>query len=489
MEVDVTFKRKNQNSAIAEATALFEQFLETERPLFAREVAGIRYWHFIRFYVLEEIHLAKKWIEKSSRGQQASFFEKIGIGFELIKNSLSHRIALDDKQADVLILNSANKISRDGRFVDPYTDLWLSDFSAPYTIWENPALWRHPKHGASADLFYLDSLHVRALVCRAISKKFDKPMQHEAARLVDFAKPFGVELSHNRIFRLINMVVSLHAAAADYIKRQLQKKRVKLIVLVNHYDPLKMLITTIAKSLEIYVVELQHGTMGRYHIAYNFKITHELVGLPHEIFTFGRFWNETTRVFQNGVRLTAVGSPFYEQKIQNMTDIQPHSKIRVLFLSQETIGRQLAEMAAALSKKLGPDLYEVVYKLHPREYHSWRLNYPKEFADANLQIQTNADLYKLLNQCDVHVGVYSTTIMESLAFGKPLILFKTFGVHHFADLIASGRALLAETVDEMVHAIQHPTKFNSDSKDITYFWETNSKEKLLRRLQEILHDR
>jgi hypothetical protein len=250
-----------------------------------------------------------------------------------------------------------------------------------------------------------------------------------------------------------------------------------------------MLITTIAKSLGIYVIELQHGTMGRYHIAFNFKITHELAGLPHEIFTFGKFWNETTRISQNGVKLTAVGSPFYEQKIQSITKVQPHPKTRVLFLSQETIGRQLAEMAVALSKKLNPEKYEILYKLHPREYHSWRLNYPKNFADANLQILTNVDLYELLNQSDVHIGVYSTTIMESLAFGKPLILFKTFGVHHFADLVAAGRAILVETVDEMAQVIPRQLKFNADSKDISYYWESNSKEKILRRIQEILNDR
>jgi hypothetical protein len=41
----------------------------------------------------------------------------------------------------------------------------------------------------------------------------------------------------------------------------------------------------------------------------------------------------------------------------------------------------------------------------------------------------------------------------------------------------------------MAQVIPRQLKFNADSKDISYYWESNSKEKILRRIQEILNDR
>ncbi|MFQ5769623.1 MAG: hypothetical protein ACE5HX_03735 [bacterium] len=486
MESNLIHTIEFKSPIVTDVTFLFEKFLDAEQHLFDRHIDDFRYWHFIRFSFLNEIFAAKKWITRETRLQQASLFDKFTMALELIKNSLLYSIARDDGAADLLILNSPNKIQVDRRYMEPYTDTWLSDISYSFTLWEAPLMWRHKKHGLNPKLFYLDSLHLKSLINRALSKKFQQSIHRETTYLVEFAKQFNVALSESKISQLINNVVSLSVCCSNTIESQLKKKQVKLIILVNHYDPLKMLITSIAKSLGIYVVELQHGNMGRYHIAYNFNRTEALDALPNEIFTFGKFWNDTSRIAQTGVKLTIVGMPFFEEKTKQTAESKKDEKIRILILSQDTVSQRLAEIAVKLSNELDAKKYEIIYKLHPREYDSWKIRYPKKFISSNIKVYSEVDLYTLFQQSDIHIGIYSTTIMESLAFNKKLILIESYGVHLYTDLIKKGRAILASNVNDILSAIQSVRKSNLASEDIAYYWQKKSKEKILQRIDEIL---
>lgn len=470
---------------LSQTVSFFEQFLKKEQKLFARQIDGIRYWHYIRFQCFDEIIFTKSWIKKSERRKQETLWHKFGIAFSLIKNSLLYTIGKDTAKTELLVLNSPNKFWQNNRYVEPYIDPWLRGVSFSFTCWEDHLLWRHKKHGRNPHLFYLDSLHLRSRFYSRFRLRNKRLIFDEAAHLVEFARQFSVELSPDKIASFITLTVSQQLSCRHIIRQQLRRKGVRLIVLLNHYDPLKMLITSVARELGIYVVELQHGNMGKYHIAYNFGHNHHLDTLPHEIFTFGKFWNHTTRISQNGVKLTAVGFPYFEERIATVTKPPDSDKTIILFLSQASIGHRMGEIAHALSERLDPDKYEIHYKLHPREYLDWRKTYPPKFIESRIKVVANADLYKLMNQADIHIGVYSTTVMESLAFNKKLILLESYGVHYFLDLIESGRAALAKNADEVLEEIEAPEPQNFEM-DLTYYWEQNSIEKMTRRIEELL---
>jgi len=469
---------------VNEVISLFEHFLEVEKPLFEREITGFKYWHFIRFIFILEIFNAKNWIERETILQQSSLIDKISIGFQLFQNSIKHNIQKDNFESDLLVLNSPNKREIHNKLIDPYTDTWLNELSIPFTNWEPTLNWRHLKQELEPSLFYLDSLHIRSIINHIFSRKYKKIILEESNFLCVFAKQFNVDLNVNKINHIIANVISKHQFCSKLIKDQLEKKQVKLIVLINHYDPLIMLITSIAKTLGAYIIEIQHGSMGKFHIAYNFKYEEPLDALPNEIFTFGQFWNDTTRIKNNGVKLTSTGMPYFEEKISSLSPPKKNGKIKILFISQDTVGRFLSQIAIELSEKLDLEKYEIWYKMHPREYSNWQKFYSKELSKSDIKVLTNSDIYELMNISDIHIGVYSTTIIESLVFNKKLILVKSYGVHFFLDLIENGRAFFARNVDEVISAIY--SQKSQSGLDISYFWENNSKNNITQRINTIL---
>jgi hypothetical protein len=259
----------------------------------------------------------------------------------------------------------------------------------------------------------------------------------------------------------------------------------RMILMVNHYEPMHLLLTRIARQLGIHVVELQHGNMCRYHIGYNFAHQENLKTLPDEIFTFGKYWQDKPRLTANGVRLTATGMPYYESKMQAV-DAQPSDGTeRILIISQESLGHRFAAIAMALARSLDPNRYKIIYKLHPREYDIWEQVYPEAFRKANIEVMGNVDLYTLLSRCDTHIGVYSTTIIESLGFSKQLILLEGYGAHYFSDLIGRSGIFLARDSDDILKIIQAGRRKDQNRKAGLY-WETDSLRKMVNRIGEIL---
>jgi len=57
----------------------------------------------------------------------------------------------------------------------------------------------------------------------------------------------------------------------EYYSKVIKRIKPKLILEVVSYSESRYAVNHIASKFNIPTVELQHGTMGKYHIAYNFK--------------------------------------------------------------------------------------------------------------------------------------------------------------------------------------------------------------------------
>ena len=83
---------------------------------------------------------------------------------------------------------------------------------------------------------------------------------------------------------------------AENFTKILNKIQPKLILEVVSYSLNRMVLNRLAFERSIPVVELQHGTMGREHIAYNYKEKKQLPELPDYYWIFGQFWKKNTRL-------------------------------------------------------------------------------------------------------------------------------------------------------------------------------------------------
>lgn len=479
----------NHSAVIKRNVSFFEAFLQQESALFQREIGGVPYYHFIRFHFYHLILERLGWIEKPDRREFSSCGRLIRIFFSILRRGYAfgkHVWTTDNNISEILALSGTKRIVRNGIRIDPYVDPFLRSTSRSFVVWESPTLWQHPPNDGDAHLFYLDRILYAALLNRTFIRRGRKRIRQEAKYLCRWARRFDVELEERRIFGMIHTVLSMYNVAERRITECLRAKEVRLILAVNHYEPLKMLIILIARRMGIPVVELQHGNMGRYHIAYNLGFEEAMQTLPDEIFTFGSFWNRTTRIERNGVIMTAVGMPFFEERMRRVHREKPSHKTRILFLSQETIGRWMGGIAFETARRADPDRVEIWYKLHPREYDLWKKIYPESFLTSGIRVFSDADLDDLMAQADVHVGVYSTTVIESLVFGKVLIILEAYGAHYFTDLLETGRAHFAADAGDILDIVDGIETQPMGEQEISRFWCSDSLKKMHRRIDELL---
>jgi len=146
----------------------------------------------------------------------------------------------------------------------------------------------------------------------------------------------------------------------------LKKVNPKLAFVVCSYG--KETFIEACKSMEIPVVELQHGVISPYHLGYSFPGPKRAKRtFPDYLFAFGDFWKESMEFPIIPERIYSVGYPYLEDEAAHYAELKKEDQL--LFISQGTIGKAMSQFAVALSKRkdFSP---RIVYKLHPGEYAS-----------------------------------------------------------------------------------------------------------------------
>ena len=132
----------------------------------------------------------------------------------------------------------------------------------------------------------------------------------------------------------------------------------------------------------------------------------------------------------------------------------------MLFLSQGVIGDRLSGLGLACAQRL-PD-YQIVFKLHPGEYARWKTDYPalveaSKLPNVEVVDHNERDLYLLMAESAVQVGVFSTAIYEGLALGCRTVLADLPGIEYMQRLIDAGHATKVADADALVTAIEDST--------------------------------
>ncbi len=120
----------------------------------------------------------------------------------------------------------------------------------------------------------------------------------------------------------------------------------------------------------------------------------------------------------------------------------------------------MGKIAIELSQRLDSRKYQILYKMHPREYPNWKMKYPKEFNSMDIKVLTNLDLYELLNENGCSYRVDSTSVMESLAFNKKSDLVESYGVHLLGPFSENGaRSFFAKDAEGIIQIINQNKAF------------------------------
>jgi hypothetical protein len=170
-------------------------------------------------------------------------------------------------------------------------------------------------------------------------------------------------------------------------------------------------------------------------MGYSYPDTKEKAAyFPDKFIAWGTYWTDFPEFPLDKKDVILGGFSHFSEKYQKYAHIQRESK-QIVVISQASICQPLAAVILKEIESLSD--YQIVYKLHPSEYESFRevpelmkmLKYP------NFSIQQNCDLYALFAASQYAVGVYSTALYEAMGLGCTPIIVQAPGWEMMTDLI------------------------------------------------------
>ena len=479
---------------------LYERFLALERRerLMRREIAGVRYWHLVRFYVFMRTVLPKfvkldaahPDFELPAAGKP-TFLDRVAGKFRrwmiAFAGATVHHPGFAFRRRDVLFSMTPRQADLgDGR----KTSLLL-DFFAPMLKSRSALLEIVLRTGPTRQPFGRRVLWLRESRRRfdacAASREFAETAvarRQEAevlARL--FSEEYGIGIAAEEITAHVDYALLTRAAYLPMFRKLLRRMSPKVVVTAVQYYTPTFILTEAAHELGIAVVELQHGTVYPEHAAYNLPEAGSVYS-PDVFLAWGEYWVSQMRNYPNGVSVP-VGYPYLER----CWDLCPPARhtdghpLQILFVSQGTVGRELASRAAELRKLLPAKRFSVLYKLHPNETKTWRARYPF-LVDSDVEVVENTarNIYQCLQLADVTVGVNSTAVIEGFQWGRKAFVFRDLpGAELMSKFCDGCQAEFVDSASDLAQrlvALSQTERVSGPQFDASRFWRPRAAESI-----------
>jgi hypothetical protein len=429
---------------------LCEEFFEFETnfDVLNRRICGVYFWERVRFSVHRHLRrsLGEDMDDTSTAGTGSKEYLS---GLQLFLRNFVMKNPFLSGETDILFYGTGRrKQFPDGLWWDIYHDPIVESLADGCILWERPYKLTHFTPAKTSNLRYVDLVEYTGTLLQKLGIGTVSFSPDERSFITDIkneiASRFGVEVP---LLSIVREDLSKRRMRLPIYQRLLQRVDPDVAFLTVSYNGRETFIE--ACRLEgVPVVELQHGAMSRYHMAYSFPDEEKNV-FPDYFFSFGDFWSEMVELPLPEDRVQPVGYPYLEKEVGTYDDVEQHQQ--TLFISQGSIGKELSRFAVRLNDR---DSYEqdIVYKLHPREYDSWEDNYPwLKNKDIQVVDSDSPPLYRLFAESTAQVGVGSTAVYEGLYFDlDTYVLDIPSETHKLDPLIDKGYAELINSPDELL---------------------------------------
>ena len=469
---------------------IHERFLkiEAELDLFNKKIDSVYFWERVRVEIYQKIFESLEIFGEPHSKIERNFLNKILFTLRSFYAFILKNPFFAKSNKIVFFVRSRRKLLEDGKWWEIYTDPIIDCLSDnDYVFLEHPYMFKHFKPARTKNLKYLDAPLFLAALRRELGLIRINFGEEELIflRLIEkkIKQAFGISLElKNIICRDLRQRKS-EIGIYEWLFKKLSPK---IVILGQGYG--WETVIEVCKKLKITTIELQHGVINKYHLGYSFPgIGKDKRMFPDYFFAFGDFWKNCVEFPIKKERIFSVGYPYLERETNRYRDIQ--KKDQIIFISSGDIGKELSKFAVALSNNTNLN-HSIIYKLHPGEYYRWRKKYPSlDKADREKRVMViekdNPSLYKLMAESKIQIGVSSTAIYEGLNFKLDTYLLNLPGIEYMDYLISCGAATVVSSVEEFIKCLILPGKNNRNIINISYFFEPNSLENMILKINKL----
>lgn len=409
-----------------------DQFIDIERKysLFSWKAGGIFFWKLVRIDVFKKITEKKGVMED---GQPLSGMEKVQCFFRMIqymiKNRSRKRLLTPHK---ILFLTHGRKEKRNGEYVDIYLDGLIREYH-PEDIILLDRSDHYGRHyaGSERNLLYFEHAGMLGSIFYPpglTPVRGFKQMAGDIKKVEqEIQEIFGIPINLEGLIR--KRIVRFHFEKR-YFQSLLAKIKPEKIYMAVAYGKEELIAAAREQGIE--TIEVQHGLISNYHMAYYYPYDAPVPYLPDRYILFGQYWKDSTRMADNV--MAEVGRFHYITEQYDLVSTQKEET--ALFISQGAIGKRLQKIAVEFADKRQ---IRCMYKLHPSEFHDWEKKYPElqkcEKRGNITVISKQHSVYELLGLCRYVIGVCSTALYEALMFDCQAYVLPIEGYQYMDHMI------------------------------------------------------
>lgn len=236
----------------------------------------------------------------------------------------------------------------------------------------------------------------------------------------------------------------------------------KIVYIVCAYGVLQQIITLAAKKSGAKVIELQHGIVVGDHFGYNVYANIGRESFPDYFYAFGKaFMPFVSCNYCITENIRVVGSPYLEEVKKNALN---NKELANYFKDKRTKCKKII----SISEQVPYIKYIVPYvKAAALAMPEWLFIYmprmkgsfPSELRGMGNITTNNFSTQENLVFSDIHVTVNSTTAIESIFYGVPVVLINEIGLSDliekgFLDKYALNSYLVCNTISDFTRIIE-----------------------------------
>lgn len=448
---------------------------EEKNKLFKKEINDCHFWDRFRFDIYRRLLKRKNVIDEPHSNPSTSYLDIIK-GF--IRGFFHKNPFLVGEKDLVFEGHPRRKKMEDGLWWDIYCDHVIEGMEYDYAYIEPIYQKKHKKPAKTDTLKHLDLVIYLSRILRKILGFKLEEQDRDILKEIEskFDDKFGIE---SNLTDFVEYNIGVREYKLPLYKKLLERANPEMVIIVPGYG--KETLIEACSDLGITTVELQHAVIDEGHIAYNYPESFSNITFPDYLLLWGDYWKDKADFPIPDERLKSVGYPFFEERKEKYENLKEENQI--LFISQGSVGRELSKFAIDLEEEISD--YEIVYKLHPGEFESWKEKYPW-LQESNIKVVDDEEpLYRLFVKSKVQVGVYSTAIYEGLGFGLETFLVNLPGIESMSPLIEEGFCTKVGSSEELVSQLGRE---DNSSIPIDRFFRQEARHNILDFIRTIIDD-
>ena len=319
------------------------------------------------------------------------------------------------------------------------------------------------------------------------------------SRLQKFLKNRGLSDYFPSKNYLIKTTALINTYKRFYLK-VFSKVKPKIGFFVCYYGTKGMAFNLACREFGIPSVDIQHGVAGEFHRAYG-----KWNSIPRNGFellpTFFWCWSEVEaesinkwRLKESGCHIPIVGGDLGLKKwLSENTAFSKYKEKAQEIIHPDKINLLVTHQGIKLPKwfieiiKCAPPNYKWFIRLHPQPKRSMRniddIMTAEKNENVDIENATELPLMALLERIDIHVTLWSSTVLEAKQFDVPSIVIHENGKDFFKNEIENGDVKMALSRTQFMAHVRELMKNAPENSPIPF---QNHSEKALQHLLKII---